>query len=164
MQQVREKLPDVSIIACGGYATGEGLASAISMGAGAIAMGSRFISSRECEFHDKIKKIVITSKASDTELVTGVFGPMRVWKNKFSARHYLVSDKEEKLAEEDLASEVVEEVKHLEMPYEGNIEDGAVLLGQSIGIIDNIESVSDIINSIVNRAEQCLKDAFNTIM
>ncbi len=163
LQQVRKKLPDVPIIACGGFATGEGLASALSMGAGAIAMGSRFISSIECEFHDKVKNIVVSSKASDTELVTGVFGPIRVLKNKFSATHNLVSDKEAKLSEEKFVSDVVKEVNRLEMSYEGNVEEGAVLLGQSIGIIDNIESVSDIINSIINDAEKCLTNAYNTI-
>lgn len=163
LQQVRKKLPDVPIIACGGFATGEGLAAAISMGVGAIAMGSRFISSKECEFHNNIKNVVTLSEAFDTELVTGVFGPIRVLKNKFSASHDLVSNKEDKLSEEHLASEVVDEVKHLEMTYEGNIEEGAVLLGQSIGIIDSIESVSDIINSIVKDAEKFLTNAYNTI-
>ena len=163
LQQIRKKLPDVPIIACGGYATGEGLASALSMGAGAIVMGSRFISSKECEFHEKIKNVITISKASDTELVTGVFGPIRVLKNKFSTIHSLVSNKEEKLSEETLGSKIVEEVKHLEMSYEGNVENGAVLLGQSIGIIDNIESVSDIINSIVNDAEKCLTKAYKAI-
>lgn len=163
LQQVRKKLPNVPIIACGGFATGEGLASALSMGAGAIAMGSRFISSRECEFHDKVKNIVASSKASDTELVTGVFGPIRVLKNKFSETHNLVSDKEAKISEEKFISDVVKEVNRLEMSYKGNVEEGAVLLGQSIGLIDNIESVSDIISSIVYDAEKCLTNAYNKI-
>ncbi len=164
LQRIRKKLPDVPIIACGGYATGEGLASALSMGVGAIAMGSRFISSKECQFHDNIKNVIIKSEASDTELVTGVFGPIRVLINEFSQKHGLVSNKAEKLSEETLASEIVDEVKHLEMSYEGNIKDGAVLLGQSIGIIENVEGVSDIINSIVNDAEKCLTTAFNNIL
>jgi len=163
LQQIRKKLPDVPIIACGGYATGEGLASALSMGAGAIAMGSRFLSSKECEFHYNIKDVVITSGASDTKLITGVFGPIRVLKNKYSGKHGLVSNKEEKLSEENLASEIVNEVKHMEMSYKGNIDNGLVLLGQSIGIIDTIESVSEIINSIINDAEKCLTHAYNTI-
>ena len=49
------------------------------------------------------------------------------------------------------------------MTYKGNIEEGTVYLGQSIGLIDSVESVSDIINTIVFDAEKCLKAAYNTI-
>ncbi|MFX0105104.1 MAG: NAD(P)H-dependent flavin oxidoreductase [Candidatus Hodarchaeota archaeon] len=163
LQQVRKKLPELPIIASGGYATGEGLASALSMGAGAIAMGSRFISSKECEFHDNYKKIVVNSDASDTELKTGIFGPARVWKNKAAENHDLVASKEEKQAGEISISKVERELAELERTYEGNIEEGIAFIGQSVGLIDSIESVSDIINTIVLEAEECLKAAYNTI-
>ena len=163
LQQVKKKYPDIPIIACGGYASGVGLASALVMGAGAIAMGSRFIASKESEFHENYKNIVPPAKASDTILVTGVFGPIRLWKNKYSLSHSLISDKEEKMAEETSAAEIVEEVKHMQLTYEGNVEEGTVLIGQSIGIIDKIEDVSTIINTIVNDAENYIKNAVNLI-
>ena len=163
LQQIRKKLPDLPIIASGGYATGEGLASALSMGAGAIAMGSRFISSKECEFHENYKKIVVNSDASDTELKTGIFGPARVWKNKMAENHDLVASKEEKQAGEISMAKVEKELAELERTYEGNIEEGIAYLGQSIGLIDSVESVSDIINSIVFDAEKCLTKAYKTI-
>ena len=163
LQQIRKKLPDLPIIASGGYATGEGLASALSMGAGAIAMGSRFISSKECEFHENYKKIVVNSDASDTELKTGIFGPARVWKNKMAENHDLVASKEEKQAGEISMAKVEKELAELERTYEGNIEEGIAYLGQSVGLIDSVESVSDIINTIVFDAEECLKAAYNTI-
>lgn len=163
LQQIRKKLPDLPIIASGGYATGEGLASALSMGAGAIAMGSRFISSKECEFHENYKKIVVNSDASDTELKTGIFGPARVWKNKMAENHDLVASKEEKQAGEISMAKVEKELAELERTYEGNIDEGIAYLGQSVGLIDSIESVSDIINTIVFDAEECLKAAYNTI-
>ncbi|MFW9867073.1 MAG: NAD(P)H-dependent flavin oxidoreductase [Candidatus Thorarchaeota archaeon] len=163
LQQIRKNLPEVPIIASGGYATGEGLASALSMGVGAIAMGSRFISSKECEFHDNYKKIVIESKASDTEIKTGIFGPARVWKNKLAETHQLVASKEEKQANETSMSKVERELAELEKTYEGNLEEGIAYLGQSVELIDRIESVSDIINTIVDDAEKCLTNAFNSI-
>jgi enoyl-[acyl-carrier protein] reductase II len=161
LQQVVKKYPQLPIIACGGYATGEGLASALTTGAGAVAMGSRFIASKESEFHEKYKEIIPSAKAQDTVLVTGVFGPIRLWKNKYAHEHDLVSNKEEKLAQEAqlTAEKVLEDQKHYEMIYDGNIDDGAVLLGQSIGIIDDIEDISYIIDQIVNSAEKCLINA-----
>jgi len=163
LQQIRKSLPNIPIIASGGYATGEGLASALSMGVGAIAMGSRFISSKECEFHENYKKIVVNSDASDTELKTGIFGPARVWKNKMTENHDLVVSKEEKQAGETSMSKVESELAELERTYEGNIEEGIAYLGQSIGLIDSIESVSDIIDTIVFDAQKCLTTAYKTI-
>ena len=163
LQQIRQKLPDIPIIASGGYATGEGLASALSMGVGAIAMGSRFIGTKECEFHDNYKNIVVNSTSNETELKTGIFGPARVWKNPKAETKTLVAGKEEKQAGETSMSKVEQELLELEKTYTGNMEDGIVYLGQSIGLIESIETVSDIVNSIVEGAEKCLTNAFYTI-
>ena len=166
LQQVTKKYSETPIIACGGFSSGEGLASAIAMGAGAIAMGSRFIASKESEFHDKYKNVVPSAKADDTIWVTGVLGPIRLWKNKYSLDHGVVSSKEEKMAlEAQITPEIVmEDQKHYEMTYDGNIEDGAVLLGQSIGLINSIDAVQDIINNIVKDAERRLKEAYLCIV
>jgi len=165
LQQVKQKYPDIPIVACGGYATGEGLASALAMGAGAIAMGSRFIASKESEFHETYKNIVPPAKAQDTVLVTGALGPIRLWNNNYAAHHGLVANKAEKMAEEAKFSieDFIEDGKRYRMIYEGNIEDGAVLLGQSIGVINSVETVSNIIDSMVDDAEKCLKKATSQI-
>jgi enoyl-[acyl-carrier protein] reductase II len=163
LQQILKHMPNVPIIASGGYATGEGLASALSMGVGAIAMGTRFISSKECEFHDNYKRMVVESTASDTELITGIFGRARVWKNKMAEKHNLVESKEEKQAEETSMSKIERELADLEKTYEGKIEEGIAYLGQSVELIDSVECVSDIINTIVQDAEKCLTAAYNNI-
>ncbi|MHA1467002.1 MAG: NAD(P)H-dependent flavin oxidoreductase [Promethearchaeota archaeon] len=159
LQQVAEKYPDVPIIACGGFATGRGVAAALSMGAGAVAMGSRFIASKDSEFHENYKNVVPPAKAQDTIMVTGTFGPIRLWRNNYSLHHGLVGSKEEKIAEEKtLDLEAMREAnKAYEVVYEGDINEGAVLLGQSIGIINSVEKVSDIVNSVVTDAENFLK-------
>lgn len=161
LQQFANKYPDIPIIACGGFATGKALAGALIMGAGAVAMGSRFIASKDSEFHPNYKKIVPNAEATDTELVTGVFGPIRLWKNSYSKNHGLVTDKEEKMTQEqEMTPEMLmEDQKHYEMTYEGDIENGAVLLGQSIGIIDEISSVKSIIEDIISKAEENLRNA-----
>jgi enoyl-[acyl-carrier protein] reductase II len=165
LQQVAEKYPDVPIIACGGFATGRGLAAALSMGAGAVAMGSRFIASKDSEFHENYKNVVPTAKAQDTIMVTGTFGPIRLWKNNYSLHHGLVGSKEEKIAEEKAMDlEAMREAnKAYEVVYDGDINEGAVLLGQSIGIINRVEKVSDIVNSVVSDAENLLKNGASLV-
>jgi len=166
LQQVKEKYPDLPLIACGGIATGEGMAAALSLGAGGVAMGSRFIASKESEFHENYKNIVPAAGANDTMWVTGVLGPIRLWRNKYSLDHGVVTSKEEKIAlEAQITPEkALEDQKHYEMTYNGNIDDGAVLLGQSIGLIKSIESVKDIMHDMVKTAEESLINASKMVI
>jgi len=166
LQQVKEKYPDLPLIACGGIATGEGMAAALSLGAGGIAMGSRFIASKESEFHENYKNIVPAAGANDTMWVTGVLGPIRLWRNKYSLNHGVITSKEEKMALETQITpeKALEDQKHYEMTYNGNIDDGAVLLGQSIGLIKSIESVKDIMHDMVKTAEKSLINASKMVI
>lgn len=161
LQQVQKEFPDVPMVACGGFATGEGLAAALSLGAGAVAMGSRFIASKESEFHDTYKQVVLPAKAEDTIMATGVFGPIRLWKNDYALTHEPIASKEEKMAQEATfdVDEIAKTIRAYELAYEGNVKDGAVLLGQSIGLIDTIDSVSDIIEGIIKDTETAIKNA-----
>lgn len=125
--------------------------------------GSRFISSRECEFHQNYKEIVVKSDGLDTKMITGVFGPARVWKNQYAETHNLVENKSEKQLEETSISKINEDLKSLEKAFKGDTEGGSILMGQSAGLIEEIESVSDIINNIVSDAEVCIRNVYNTL-
>jgi len=141
LQQINKNFPDLPKIACGGFATGESLAAALSLGAGAIAMGSRFIASKQSEFSEKYKALIPPGKPQDTGLFTGSFGPIRLYKNEYALSHPAPSSKEEMIA------------------YEQSItaEQRAKDLGQSIGIIDSIDDVNDIIEGIMKQAENVIK-------
>jgi len=160
LQMVKEKYPDVPIIACGAFGNGYGLAAALALGAGAIAMGTRFIASKESEFHPKYKEIIPPAMPKDTILVTGFLGPIRLWKNEYAIHHGLVEDKSQKIALEQqfTMQMLIEDGKHYESVYlEGDLVSGAIPLGQSCGLVRDIKSVSEIIESIVKVAEEQLK-------
>jgi len=161
LQQVRKKYPDIPVLACGGFATGEGLAAVLGMGGGGIVMGTRFISSKESEFHDNWKNVIPPAKAGDTRLVTGLLGPIRLWKNKYCMSKELVGTKEQLVGIEQERS-IEAYIKGLK-PYisvvEGEVEDAAVLMGQSAGLISKIKSVKEIVDDIVSDAEKLLKNA-----
>ncbi|MFX1376439.1 MAG: NAD(P)H-dependent flavin oxidoreductase [Promethearchaeota archaeon] len=172
LQQVQQKYPDIPKIACGGFATGAGMAAALALGAGGIAMGSRFIATHDSEFHENYKNVVPPAKAQDTIVKTGALGTIRLWRNKYALAKGLVKTKEEKIAEEkeleehratisneELAEELRKDAIAAFAAYQGDMDNGAVLLGQSIGIVNQLESVSDIIETVIKDAEKALKTA-----
>ncbi|MFW9826447.1 MAG: NAD(P)H-dependent flavin oxidoreductase [Candidatus Thorarchaeota archaeon] len=165
LQQINKFFPDIPKIACGGFATGESLAAALSLGAGAIAMGSRFIASKQSEFHEKYKALIPPGKPQDTGLFTGAFGPIRLYKNKYALSHPAPSSKEEMIAyEQSITPEQrVHDLGAYDRVYNGDTETGAVLLGQSIGIIDSIDDVSDIIEKIMKDAENIIRKNFSLL-
>ena len=158
LQQINKHFPNLPKIACGGFATGESLAAALSLGAGAVAMGSRFIASKQSEFHEKYKALIPPGKPQDTGLFTGSFGPIRLYKNEYALSHPAPASKEEMIAYENSISpeQRVKDLSAYDRVYNGDITTGAVLLGQSIGVIDSIDDVNDIIERIINMAEKVI--------
>jgi len=164
--QVAQKYPDKPLIACGGFASPHGVASGLALGADAIAMGTRFIASNQSEFHENYKALIPPASASDTELTTGGFGPIRLLKNKFCLEHGRVVSKTEKLAQEAAFSvdEYLEELRKYEIVYtEGDVENGAVPVGQTVGLINSYMDVDDIVAGFTKEAEKILKNLCTTI-
>ena len=58
IRTLSERFPATPVVAAGGFADGRGLAAALTLGADAVAMGSRFAVSQESPLADEIKKIV----------------------------------------------------------------------------------------------------------
>jgi enoyl-[acyl-carrier protein] reductase II len=159
LQQLNKLFPDLPKIACGGFATGEGLAAALSLGAGAIAMGSRFIASKQSEFHEAYKALVPPGEPQDTDLFTGSFGPIRLYKNEYALSHPAPQTKEDMIAYEKSITpeQLMRDAGAYDRVYKGDTTTGAVLLGQSIGIIDSIDDVDDIIKRVIKEAEDAIK-------
>ena len=159
LQQINKNFPDLPKIACGGFATGEALAAGLALGAGAVAMGSRFIASKQSEFHEKYKALIPPGNPQDTGLFTGSFGPIRLYKNEYALSHPAPSSKEEMIAYENSISpeQRAKDMGAYDRVYNGDISTGAVLLGQSIGIIDSIDDVNDIIERIIKKATDVIR-------
>ncbi|MBY9008565.1 MAG: nitronate monooxygenase [Candidatus Lokiarchaeota archaeon] len=159
LQQINKNFPDLPKIACGGFATGESLAAALSLGAGAIAMGSRFIASKQSEFHEKYKALIPPGTPQDTGLFTGSFGPIRLYKNEYALSHPAPSSKEEMIAYENSITpeQRVKDLGSYDRVYNGDVTTGAVLLGQSIGVIDSIDDTNEIIERIIKKAESVIR-------
>ena len=161
VSQVAQKYPEKLLVACGGIATPESVAAGLAMGADAVAMGTRFIASTESEFHPNYKALIPPATARDTMLTTGGFGPIRLLKNKYCLEHGKIMTKEEKMAQE-LALDMdafLEDLHRYEIVYtQGDVENGAIPVGQTCGMIDSIMDVGDIITGFSKKAEEILKN------
>ena len=164
--QVAQKYPEKPLIACGGIASPEGVAAGLAMGADAVAMGTRFIASNQSEFHPNYKALIPPATARDTMLTTGGFGPIRLLKNKYCLEHGKVISKDEKIAQE-LSYNIdgfLEDLKKYMIVYtEGDVENGAIPVGQTVGLIDSILDVDDIISGFTKEAEKILKNLCSNI-
>lgn len=60
------QVTSLPIIATGGFGTGSGLIAALALGADAIAMGTRFATSKESPVHENTKRMIIEKTESDT--------------------------------------------------------------------------------------------------
>ena len=166
VQQVARKYPDKLLVACGGFSSPEGIAAGLAMGADAIAMGTRFIASNQSEFHPNYKALIPPATARDTMLTTGGFGPIRLLKNKFCLEHGEVISKENKISQEQAFNmdEYLGELYRYEIVYtKGDVENGAIPVGQTCGLIDNILDVDDIITTYTKEAEKILKSLCSNI-
>jgi len=74
-EEKRAGFQGVPFIASGGFADGQGLAAALSLGACGINMGTRFMCTVEAPIHRNVKKAIVKAREEDTELV------LRRWRN-----------------------------------------------------------------------------------
>ena len=80
LPQVVDAVGDrVAVIGAGGFSTGRGLVAALAYGAAGIAMGTRFLLTRESTVPDEVKRIYLATAVTGTVVTTRVDGaPQRV--------------------------------------------------------------------------------------
>jgi NAD(P)H-dependent flavin oxidoreductase YrpB (nitropropane dioxygenase family) len=75
---------DIPVIAAGGFFDGRGLVAALAYGASGIAMGTRFLLTKDSTVPDAVKQLYLSKSVSDTVVTTQVDGwPHRVLRTEF---------------------------------------------------------------------------------
>ncbi len=151
---------DLPVVACGGFFDGKGLAGALGMGAVGIQMGTRFIATQECEFHEDYKALILPATDEDTLMTTGAFGPIRLLKNEYSKTHGApVPDRQARMAQEQAmqAEDLLKEMESYELVYRGEVQRGPILVGQTVGGISEIPTVKQVLDRVIKEAEQRLR-------
>lgn len=82
---IRDAFPDIPLVAAGGFANGRGLLAGLSLGADAVAMGSRMAVTVESPLAEATKEAVVRSNEQDTIYGSNFDGiPARVLKTSIS--------------------------------------------------------------------------------
>ena len=153
LRAILHNVGDFPVIAAGGIADGYGIAAALVAGASGVQMGTRFVATVECEAHENFKKAIVSAKDSDTVLIGGtVMAPTRVIRNKF-AEMVLQAEREGKSPEE--IGLMFKGRSRLGIK-EGDIENGSLMAGQSVALINDILPVKDLMRRIVQETMETL--------
>ncbi|CAI8217707.1 MAG: Nitronate monooxygenase [Formosa sp. Hel1_33_131] len=142
----------IPLIAAGGIATGNGMMAAMALGADGVQIGSRFVASKESSAHAAFKSAVLLAKEGDTQLTLKELTPVRLLKNKFYQDLQLLYKSTP--TENDLKTFLGKGRAKRGM-YEGDLEKGELEIGQISGLINEISSVSDIVDAIISEFNAC---------
>lgn len=146
----------IPVIAAGGIADGRGMAAAFMLGAKGVQVGTAFAASKESIIHENYKNSILKAKDIDTRVTGRSTGhPIRVLRNDMT-RKYL---------ELEQAGAPFEELESLTLGslrravQDGDVKGGSLMAGQSAGLVKESLSCSDLIRTMVTKAESLMNGA-----
>jgi len=147
----------IPVVTVGGIADGRTMAAALTLGAQGVMMASRFIATKECEVHENIKQELIRKQEFDTVIYGKSIG----------------------LQGRGLKSKVLEEVLAIEARHggfeelipllsgqkvkeaweTGDVNYAPLMVGQSIGLINDIPTCKELLERMAAEACDSLEKA-----
>ncbi len=141
----------IPVVAAGGICNGQGMAAALVMGAEGILMGTAFAATQESFFHDNIKARIIAAKSTDTIVVfKSVKNAFRCLKNDLTLK-ILELEKNNASASELFGYLAGFDAKKSYL--EGDVDNIFVPMGQVAGMINNVFTCEELINTIITECE-----------
>jgi enoyl-[acyl-carrier protein] reductase II len=169
----QEILPEIAdealVFVAGGIGRGEAIAGYLEMGAAGVQLGTRFACASESIAHPAFKQAFFRASARDAVASVQVDPrlpviPVRALKNRgteaFSAKQLEVA---RLLDEEGIAMmEAQLQIEHYwagalrRAVIDGDVDNGSLMAGQSVGMVSREEPVSEIIASLLGESETAL--------
>ncbi|WP_454597490.1 NAD(P)H-dependent flavin oxidoreductase [Qipengyuania sp. SM2507] len=148
---------DIPFVASGGQADARSLVASLAMGAEGINMGTRFIATKEAPVHENVKQAIVAASELDTRLVMrSLRNTERVMTNDAVER---LIEKERKLGADLKFEDIIEEVAGVypRIMMEGDMDAGAWSCGMVAGLIHDIPTCKDLIDTIMVEADQIIR-------
>lgn len=135
------------LIAAGGIALKCQIEAAKALGAEGVQIGTRFALSQESSAHRSFKEHCINLGEGDTRLLLKKISPTRL------ACGSLFTETVEKMENEGATKEALQQYlgkgRAKKGIFEGEIDEGEIEIGQSASLINSIESVEQIMESLI---------------
>ncbi len=169
-QEILPTLADeVPIFVAGGIGRGEAIAAYLEMGASGVQLGTRFVCATESIAHPNFKRAFM--RASAREAVASVqidprlpVIPVRALKNNgteaFTAKQREVANLLDSGAVDMTEAQL--QIEHYwagalrRAVIDGDVENGSLMAGQSVGMVTSEETVEAIIASLMQQADTAL--------
>lgn len=140
------------VIAAGGIGDGKGLLAMLSLGAVGVQMGTRFIATKEALVHDLYKREIVDASDTNTVIVGRSVGRVRRLLNTSYAQTLLALEEKGITLEEFNAH--TDEAHHIAGAIEGQLSEGHLNGGQVSGLIEDIPSVKELFERMINEAKE----------
>ena len=137
---------DIPVVTGGGIGDARGIVAALALGADAVYMGTRFMATLESESHNNIKQAIAHAKDVCTVSVAKEFMLARVLKNSFTERYQEL--KNSGASSQELI-QYIEEHNQFQAQHLGQVQNAEIGCGQVAGIIREIPSAIELIESIL---------------
>ena len=168
-QEILPAMREVPIFVAGGLGRGEAILAYLEMGAAGAQLGTRFAAASESIAHPRFKQAFIRASARDAlpsvqldERFPVI--PVRGLANA-GTRHFLAHQAE--TLRRFQAGELSREAAQLSIErfwagalrravIDGDVEEGSVMAGQSVGLVTREQTTAEIIAELVGQAETAL--------
>ena len=170
VQEIVPYIKEVPVFVAGGIGTGEMMAAFLEMGAAGCQLGTRFVCTTECVAHPNFKKAFIHANSRDavpTVQIDPRFPviPVRAITNEGTKRFMEFQMEtiqkyqrgEMELKEAQLAIEHFWGGALRRAVIDGDVENGSLMAGQSVGLVKEEKSVQAVIDELVSDAADALR-------
>lgn len=146
----------IPFVASGGFGDARGLAAALALGADGMNMGTRFLVTQEAPVHDNLKQALVNADERQTRLL------LRTLKNTERVYHNSVADKVLEVEAEPGETHIMQLApiigggKGKEMLEDGDIDKGVLAAGQVIGLIHDIPTVQELMDTLMSEAREII--------
>jgi enoyl-[acyl-carrier protein] reductase II len=171
LQEILFNFPEIPIFVAGGIATGRMITHLTLMGAAGAQMGTRFVLAEECNVHPKFQEVFIKARAREAISTPQYSTKLPVVSvralNNHAMSHFgeLQFELLGKLQDGELSRQEaqfkVEEywVGSLRnAAVDGDVEHGSLMAGQSVGILNKVQPLREILQELVAEADQGLAE------
>lgn len=145
---------NIPVIVAGGITTGKAIASCLLMGADGVQLGSRYLLSTECLVHDNMKNAIIEAEDFHS-VVTGYSRGhgVRSLKSDFTNVYLKM---EAKGAPQNQLNSLATGTNR-KAAVEGDIKNGAAMVGQSLNTLNKVQSCDEIMKELVSEVNNAFK-------